>query len=552
MSIEITDHRTIRDEADSTTNWTSAGTAGTSEPTPIESTARIGTQISTNYIAIYHAPGGTVDLSNKLVYAWTQDRAALDTIQNGGIGIYLGDGTNNIAFHKAGSDASGFRYNDGPVTWQNHVIDTSNLPTTASNSGGTNLSGVVANLNLAAIARVGVSFKTLAKSVGGAENCFIDIIRIGDPTLNDGAMVSIISGSSSDPGTFEQWATVDRQTGNQQAHGILRKLGVGAYGIQGKVRFGNATGTNSSWFEDKNAFVVLEDRGLLNGRYGIYITDNGTGTTTFKLGVKQGSGTTATGGEGVTVTIPIGVGGDFDSQSDTDVTDVFIYGSTFNGFTNGMKFGGGGQEFIGNFVNGSGTLIPSGTLFYNNTVSTSTATSSLYWNVNLDTNGYIDGCTFIGSGSTNHGIEYGPNTPVSSSLTNVFFTSYGSANTSASAIYNNSGKALQITISGGDTPTVRNGTGASTTLVLGLTQITLTGLVAGTEVRVLEAGTANELTGIESSGTSYAFSLSSGLEIDIVVHNIQYEYLRINNFTVPASDASIPIEQRFDRNYSNP
>lgn len=550
MAVLITDHRTTWDEADSTTGW-AGGAAGlfTADPDPVESTGCIGVVVSTATVDSYYATTAT-NLSNKLVYVWANLKGAMDTYTNGGAGIHIGDGTNRIAFHVGGSDVAGFRHDTGPVEWQCYVVDTSKLPTTTSVRQGS-----LAALNTGSITQIGMTFKTLAKSKGGVANCFTDIIRIADPTLNNGATISITSGSSTDPGTFAQIATADRQTGNLEGYGIVRQLGVGAFGVQGKLRFGNATGTSGSWFEDGGVAVVFEDRGLETTRYGIYITDNGVGTTTFKLGTKVGSGTTATGTGGATLTVPVGVGGEFDSQTDTNVTDVFIYGSTFNGFSNGIKLGGNGQEFIGNIVNQSGTIIPSGTLFYNNNINESIASSSLYWNSNLDTLGYIDGCSFLGSGSNSHAIEYGPSAPVSTSLA-VFFENYGANSASNAAIYNNSGKDLYINIPQGyDEPTVRNGAGAGTRVVAGLITVTLTGLVSGSEVRVMAAGTANELAGTEGVATtpaSFPFALSQGTEVDIVVHNIQYEYLRINNFTVPSTATSIPIEQRFDRNYSNP
>lgn len=549
MSVLITDHRTVWNEADSITGWAGGSpTLFTADPDPVEATGCIGVVVSTATVDSYFATTAT-DLQNKLVYVWQLPRGAMDTYINGGQSIHIGDGTNRVAYHVAGSDKAAFRHDTGPVPWQCAVIDTSNLPTLLTTRAGS-----AAALNLASITQVGATYKTLAKSVGGVSNCFTDIIRIGDPTLNNGAMLSITSGSAADPGTFAQIALGDRRITTLAGHGIVRELGAGAYGIQGKLRFGNATGTDSSWFEDTSVSVVFEDRDLLNTRYGIFITDNGVGTTTFKLGTKVGTGTSALGTAGVSIVAPAGIGAEFDSRTDTDVTDVFIYGSTFSGFTNGIFLGGNGQEFSGNVVNASGTIIPSGTLFYNNSINESVATASLLWNINLDTSGYIDGCSFLGSGSS-HAIEYGPNVPVSMSLVNVLFDNYGPDTSTSASLYNNSGKALQITISGGSIPTVRNGVGASTTIVAGLTQVTLTGLVSGSEVRVLETGTTTELAGIESVATTpgnFSFSLAQSTVIDIVVHNIEYEYLRINNFTVPANDTSIPIEQRFDRNYSNP
>ena len=72
------------------------------------------------------------------------------------------------------------------------------------------------------------------------------------------------------------------------------------------------------------------------------------------------------------------------------------------------------------------------------------------------------------------------------------------------------------------------------------------------------ANTTTELAGTEDAtdGTadnrSFTFSLTAGVIVDIRIHNVTYETQFIADFEVPASPASIPIQQRFDRNYRNP
>jgi len=84
--------------------------------------------------------------------------------------------------------------------------------------------------------------------------------------------------------------------------------------------------------------------------------------------------------------------------------------------------------------------------------------------------------------------------------------------------------------------------------------LTLTGLVAGSEVRVLVEGEATELGGIEESDTSwgYEYTYAADTVVDIVIHSLGYEYYRINSYTLLDADASIPVQQRIDRNYVNP
>ena len=90
------------------------------------------------------------------------------------------------------------------------------------------------------------------------------------------------------------------------------------------------------------------------------------------------------------------------------------------------------------------------------------------------------------------------------------------------------------------------------------TSVTITGLVDNTEVRVYDAGDNSEIAGTEDAtdGTtgnrSFTFSDAAANVVNIVIHNTNYVYIRITNFTIPGTDTSIPVQQRFDRNYSNP
>ena len=81
--------------------------------------------------------------------------------------------------------------------------------------------------------------------------------------------------------------------------------------------------------------------------------------------------------------------------------------------------------------------------------------------------------------------------------------------------------------------------------------LTLTGLQPDTEVRVYEAGTINEVGGVENSGTVESFDLLGINSVNIVILALEYEYLRLEN--VPTtSDITLPIQQLPDRNYENP
>lgn len=83
----------------------------------------------------------------------------------------------------------------------------------------------------------------------------------------------------------------------------------------------------------------------------------------------------------------------------------------------------------------------------------------------------------------------------------------------------------------------------------------LTNLQPNSEIRVYLTGTANELFGVENSGTTFTnqyLHTGSDFGVDIIIHNNQYEHIRLTNVVLSTSAVSIPIQQQFDRQYNNP
>lgn len=88
-----------------------------------------------------------------------------------------------------------------------------------------------------------------------------------------------------------------------------------------------------------------------------------------------------------------------------------------------------------------------------------------------------------------------------------------------------------------------------------LTSLTLTGLVAGSEVRMYKESDSSEYSGgTESCSTTHAFNFqhTGDVAVFIVVLNLGYEPMRISGITLTADPQSIPVSQRIDRVYSNP
>ena len=180
-----------------------------------------------------------------------------------------------------------------------------------------------------------------------------------------------------------------------------------------------------------------------------------------------------------------------------------------------------------------------GASFEDNTVRGSTDTNgALLW----PDGSSVKDCAFVGN---SRAIEI--NTTGDKDFVGITFES------NTFDINNTSGSTRIINVSGGGTASGVTYTGSAISVQSAAT-LTLTGVQDGSEVRIYEAGTINEVYGIESksSGVDPAYSYTTPQPVDIVVHSIAYQYWRLNNYSLPAGDASLPVAQVPDRNYLNP
>jgi len=81
-------------------------------------------------------------------------------------------------------------------------------------------------------------------------------------------------------------------------------------------------------------------------------------------------------------------------------------------------------------------------------------------------------------------------------------------------------------------------------------EFTVTGLVSGSDVTILSAGTETILANVEDvSGTSYTYSYTTSHAVDITVYKQGYIPAYIRNYTLSSTDASLPITQNVDPSY---
>ncbi len=112
-------------------------------------------------------------------------------------------------------------------------------------------------------------------------------------------------------------------------------------------------------------------------------------------------------------------------------------------------------------------------------------------------------------------------------------------------------------LEGGDVPLIDNvnesvvKVRASKTLTLGIPGFLI---LSDSEVRIFDAGTTNERTGVESSGTTfqYQYEFQASDFVDIRIIKEDRKPVDFKNFELPNADSSIPIQQQLDRGFLNP
>ncbi len=333
---------------------------------------------------------------------------------------------------------------------------------------------------------------------------------------------------------------------------------------------------------------------------------DGAPSTSINHGTKVGSGDTAVGAAGCqfqsagpAVSVIVS-GGSGNIQADT----LNFYGCkllNLNGLIHPVE--AAGHEFIGNIIDqcntvSAGSAIQRANVFSGVSVSASRGLQPFAYNVagngsTLQTPGlsasfiYEDGKTDIKNSSFNANSYGGVSLPVHDGgyagtgqiLADAYAIHHREKGDQTNITYDNltfSGNDKDVLYSAWDELIIEATNGANPTTfsitsggnvdiqlsaTLTLTDIVTSGVAfpdTTSEVRIYETGTVTELAGVEDvpgiGGTGdfeWTYNASTVPNVDFVVHHIEYEYFRINNYEPATTSVSLPIAQQYDRNYSN-
>jgi len=231
-----------------------------------------------------------------------------------------------------------------------------------------------------------------------------------------------------------------------------------------------------------------------------------------------------------------------------------------------------GCSFIdwGTFTFDSNTTIDSSTFLACEKITTggATVTGSTFEDITAATHvltatpaeaALISNSTFNSDG-TGNGLEI-TGTASNITLTGINFNNYSTTVDADKAIYVNiASGSMTITIDGGSGVTADSHvrTAGATVTVSADATITFTGMKDNTEVRVYKTSDNSVVDGIENAtaGTannrSFSWSAAAATDVYYMIHSELYETIRVEGFIVPATNTSLPIQQRLDRNFSNP
>jgi len=551
MTVAVAPNLTVINYAESITGWSEWNLGGGvnlelfTDPSR-EGTNSIGTiasELAANESSGgYFTAGAPINLRGKRLYVWMNIQISIQNKENGGARIIIGDGANTRAYYVGGGDALGFQVG----FWNCFVLEIDNLPSGWEQIAGTGPPDVTS------LTEFGASISTPIKSRGVA-NVFWDVIRYGTG-------LTITGGTAEDPVTFAQIVEDDESEATDKAYGIIREAAAGVYSVQGDLTFGDPTGSAGLYFYDTDAVVVVgaQPNQTSSGAPYKFSVVAATSESYFQLGNPVGTGDDQVGARPVQLRQATAKTGSilftFES-TDAQATQSFNFGTTFVGLNSasigaifatssaGAAFSGSGLTFDRCGQVNIGSVPVRNSIFSGHSISGSGA---LIWTTETDIKKSAFRNNTDGTGNGSAGIEI----PITGSFS---FNGLTFSNNDYDILNSSNGQVTVSVVGAGDTPTYSNASGSSTKIVAE-TEVTLTGMSSGSEVRVYDKSSGVAVDGVENVGDTgiFSFSYTPGEVVYIVIHALSYVYILIDDYTIPTTDTTLPIEQRFDRNYSNP
>ena len=549
MANQVTDNRTNVSTGESATGWEDIGATALAVDTEIRYdtyTGSIGNYATTTRDATLYNNGGTgLFSSGDHAYLLVNCGVVslLSTKVNGGLTVRVTGATITdwAEFELFGSNEWPTTFDGG---WLQIVVDIDELLANPTNTNGT--PPTVGNIQ-----RFGVTFITATVMPRMTDNIWVGGFR-RLPANTPGIIVEGRNGGSTDWNLASMAAVPAIQLA-----ATLKPGPAGSFICRTPIQFGiNDTSTHA--FSDTNGLLLWSRQEImLDGFYELSALGNSGGTTNVTLGVKTGTGSAATGSQGGAIQAASNA-----ARWDMDFNDPNVDGVNFYGVS--CVHGGDfllddpAVSFISTFyIDCDSALVDTSEQLRIASVDANTADAVAFMTVSDLSD--IENSTF--NFSDGHAVEIdtaGTYTFSGNIFAGAFLGTPGSnlaggTGSNDAMILNSSGGLVTINIAGGGTtPSIRN-TSGSTTQVNNDVTVTFVGAVNNSEIRVYTTGTQTELgTGIENSDGTDTISVAGGTAVDLVIHHIDYEQIKLVNFTWPSIDTNFQVAQRIDRNFNNP
>lgn len=491
--VSVVANNTRVEDSEATTGWSNrGGGAGVASEAPLayQGSNTVNRKISSSTGAGFEYDpttdsGAAQDMTATATRTWMVKTIVTDSgglRGNDGVRMIIGDGGNEYAFIVAGTDAIKSAYNEYLLRTATIIVPID--PNIAGYRDATHSSGTV---TLTAVDQFGIDAE-FATGTAKSENVGIDAIDLGTGlTLTAGDGVS-------DDGVWADFVNEDEGvTANRWGYANSIYGTSGVLFFFGTMTIGSATATE---FTD-NAAVCLWPDGLYQNGFSRVLADLQSASTVITDGSTH---------------ISLGTTNIEDTRADYTWSGTAGTGNanhTLNNFrnytmTSAVTMDGANVE-CADLTQANGTI-------QNSTIRCNAASGVAVCD---DANFSNISDTVFQQTGAGHAIE------ITATGTYTFdalsFDGFGADGTNNAAIYNNSGGAVTINITnGGDTPTIRNGTGASTT-VENAVSITLNGLIAGSRVYIRDTTNSIDLFNEVEATTTFADSYSYAGDINILV-----------------------------------
>jgi hypothetical protein len=482
--------------------------------------------------------GTAVDFTaaaNKLFYCkcYVTDSFALNTTYGTEISLGSADQSNFHEYVMSGTDAALPVYNTWPaqggylITCIDPTIDTwANV----ADSGGT--------FDQTAVVWYGMRVSFVAAN-SKSENVAFD-------ALDYGTGLSLLSGDTGTQGAYTDFYVFDQDDVNNRWGAAVG--GGAAVTCRGIMSIGgSATATE---FVDTTSVVTFPDGYHSRGLFGVNVNLDNASNVINDGALLIGQGTR----NGVDAN---------DTRPDYEVIGTTATSADFSHtlrnfrdvtYTNACTVDGANIQAV--------LLVQASATIQNSTIrANASAGVATIQDPSFGTTTNLHDNVFVQTGS-GHAMEI--TTAGTYTLTGDTYTSFsastgsnGTPNTGANdaVIYNNSGGAVTLNISGGDSPSIRNGASAST-VVSNPVVFKVTNLVEGSaEIGVFHASSRVRLAGVETCSTTFEYAYNapaSATPVYLVVFGDVFKEIRLTGLELGADNQTIPVQQQTDRVYLNP